>query len=692
MKREGASMSGSNQQTIVIDGVAHQPDQAYDIAMTFYNAGRHDDARSVLRRLLELVGENPQILHLSALVEVKCSNFVEAEKLIRDVLKHLPDDPLAWNNCGNILQSQNKLKEAVDAYERVIQLSPVHESAYCNLAVALGKLGRTEDAISAYQKALGINPDDLDAKYNYGNTLLKINRYDDATKMYEQVLEGRPNDADCLFNLGDALHKNGQLEKAIECFDKAHATGKPGYVTALWRKLLSLPILYTTEEEVHEFHEKWIKGLDVLIKAQQEEPHEFQLELFKAIKSETNFLLHYQGADITELQKKYGRFVHKIVGDVLGSDFQNWVPAEKPAGEKIRVGFVSSYFRSNTIFDLFKGWVFGLNREKFDVYCFDIGKIQDRETDKVAAHTHYEFIRDQSIEDQVSKIREVDLDAVIFLEIGMEPLNQVLASCRLAKNQIVAYGHPVTSGIPTVDYFLSGEAMEAVDGQDHYTETLVCLPGIAIDFPLPSEVGTDSGPDKRQVKEITYLCSQSLFKLLPRDDDLFARIALGVPHAKFFFIEHFSKRVTATFWDRLCAAFRSAGLDANEYCHIHPRLSHDEFIELNKQADILLDSTNWSGGGTSLHALGLNKPIVTLPGQFMRGRYTYGMLAQMGVRELIAENKSDYVDIAVELGNDGNVYSEIQKKIEKNKKNLFDDKTAIRELEKFLESIASNDG
>ena len=244
-----------------------------------------------------------------------------------------------------------------------------------------------------------------------------------------------------------------------------------------------------------------------------------------------------------------------------------------------------------------------------------------------------------------------------------------------------------------MDYFISGATKEPENGQDHYTETVFCLPSIAIYFPLPDWAETGPGPDGNPGQETTYFCSQSLYKLLPQDDDLYPQIAKRVAGAKFLFLAHNSKRVTRIFRDRLSAAFSAAGLDADEYCQILPRVSPDEFVELNRKADILLDSTNWSGGGgTSLVPFALNKPVVTLPGQFMRGRHTYGMLMQMGIPELIAGDKSDYVDISVELGKNKSFYSEMRKKINENKKTLFDDKTTIQELEKFLVTIASDNG
>ena len=99
---------------------------------------------------------------------------------------------------------------------------------------------------------------------------------------------------------------------------------------------------------------------------------------------------------------------------------------------------------------------------------------------------------------------------------------------------------------------------------------------------------------------------------------------------------------------------------------------------------IILDSISWSGGNTSLEALSLNKPIVTLPSNFMRGRYTYNMLKIIGSDETIAYSKKQYIEIALKLANDMDFRNFIISKIIKNKNKLFNDNKPIKFIEKFL--------
>src|SRR5207253_11098850 len=76
------------------------------------------------------------------------------------------------------------------------------------------------------------------------------------------------------------------------------------------------------------------------------------------------------------------------------------------------------------------------------------------------------------------QIAEHGLDVLVYTDIGMEDLTYSLAFSRLAPVQCVTWGHPVTTGIPTIDYYLSSTLFETAEAQEHYTETLVRLPAL----------------------------------------------------------------------------------------------------------------------------------------------------------------------------------------------------------------------
>src|SRR3974390_3029008 len=81
-------------------------------------------------------------------------------------------------------------------------------------------------------------------------------------------------------------------------------------------------------------------------------------------------------------------------------------------------------------------------------------------------------------------------------------------------------------------------------------------------------------------------------------------------------------------------------------------MQHAGYLQLNACCDVMLDTLHWSGGNTSLDAIASGLPIVTLPGAFMRGRQSAGMLAMLGGEELVARDAVSYVETAVAIAKD----------------------------------------
>ena len=178
---------------------------------------------------------------------------------------------------------------------------------------------------------------------------------------------------------------------------------------------------------------------------------------------------------------------------------------------------------------------------------------------------------------------------------------------------------------------------------------------------------------------------QSLFKLLPGDDDIYLNIAKKIPLCQFWFIENINEMVTQTFKERIFKLFQNQNMSPHRYFVFHKQKSQDEFFNLIDQSDIILDSLNWSGNNSSHEAVTLNKPIITLPGPYMRSRHTYSILKLLNVEETIAKNKKEYVEIAHKLSNDIDFRNSICQKIKKNKNKLFNDLKPIKYLESFLQ-------
>jgi CRISPR-associated protein Csy1 len=276
------------------------------------------------------------------------------------------------------------------------------------------------------------------------------------------------------------------------------------------------------------------------------------------------------------------------------------------------------------------------------------------------------------------RIRADALDALVYPELGMAAVTFALAALRLAPLQCAGWGHPVTTGLPAIDVFLSSACMEPADGASHYSERLVTLPGIGTRYAAPvappvdrARVGLPDGP--------LLLCPQSLFKIHPDNDALFARVLEAVPNARLVFYEGRDRALTAKFKARVSRA----GIAADRIVMLAQR-PHADFLAVNAACDVMLDTLRWSGGNTSLDAIASGLPIVTLPGRFMRGRQSAGMLQLMDMPGLVAKDEDDYVQKVKAIANDGAYRSELSRAVAERRERIFDDAAPVAALGEFL--------
>jgi predicted O-linked N-acetylglucosamine transferase (SPINDLY family) len=294
----------------------------------------------------------------------------------------------------------------------------------------------------------------------------------------------------------------------------------------------------------------------------------------------------------------------------------------------------------------------GLDRSRFEVVGYHTSPLRDAETERAEA-LFDRFVQGpipvDAWRDRIGADRP---HALIYPEVGMDPMAARLAAMRLAPVQYASWGHPSTTGYPTIDYFLSSAAMEPDDGDSHYSERLVRLPGLSTPValeplvaPVPARAALGLPPEA-----MVYWCGQSLYKYLPQHDGVFAAIAAKAPGSRFVFIEFpGSAALTSRLRERLAGAFSAHGLDAEAWCVWLPRMAPDAFLAAMGCADVVLDSIGWSGCNSLIDALVHRLPIVTLPGQTMRSRHGAAILGLLGLDHLICPTTDTYVEVAVSL-------------------------------------------
>ncbi len=606
---------------------------------------------------------------------------------------------------GNVLLAQRHFEAAITSYIAAFRASP-HDPAVldglstaCRLSgnearmavargLTLSGAGRYAEAVESLRPAAVSASAGPEVFAALASCHAELAAWDRAIAVLQAGVTRHPADAALRHRLATTLHAVGRTDDARTVVRQGAAT-VPDSLLLGWLAHLILPAVYRDPVELRRTRRRYARGLAHVVGETHLDTPDQRRAAAEALGEIDNFYLPYQGHNDRILQRRFGQWATAI----MGAAFPEWSATlhteQRPATMgRIRVGYLSAHLRSHVVGRLFLGWLQHADRSQFELYAYHVDGGSDDVTSAFAAASDtFRHLRGD-VEAIAPQVARDGLDVLVYLDIGMVPLVTQLASLRLAPVQCAAWGHPVTTGLPTIDFFISSALMEPSDGARYYTERLVRLPGIGVAFERPrlpplSRARRDFGiRDHRPI----FLSCQSPYKYLPDHDALFVALAGRVPDGQFVFVAgHPSARVLE---QRLRRAFASAGLDGRERCVFLPPMDRATFIQLMMLSDVFLDTVRWSGGHTALEALAVGLPIVTWPRGAMRGRHSAAFLTALGVTTTIAHNAEAYVDIAARLAADTPWRREVSAQIVEGHPHLYDDTRCVRALEAFYARAA----
>jgi predicted O-linked N-acetylglucosamine transferase (SPINDLY family) len=646
---------------------------------------RHEEALASFDRAIKLKSKFAEAHNNRAAVLAALGRDEEALEAYRRALAITPSYPDAHYNLGSLLRTLGRHDEAVKCFDRALALRPKYADAHNNRGMALMALARAEEALASFERALAANPDHPHARNNRYAALGTLGRHDEALTTAPQATGSGPERAEDFYNRGKMLSELNRYAEAVANHRQALAL-KPDYAQPAFAACIAeLPVLYADAAEVRQRREVYEQSLRALCR--DVEAGRLRGDLAKAMATNQPFFLAYQGENNRDLRSLYGTLCCRVANNPAA-------PLRPPpgVGEKVRVGVVSSFFYLHSNWKIpIKGWISQIDRSRFEIIGYHIGINRDAET-AVAASMCDKFVH-RSLEADGWR-REILADAphvLIYPGLCMDNISAQLAAQRLAPVQITSWGHPETSGMPTIDYFLSSDLMEPPDADSHYTERLVRLPNLSIYYEpenratIPmNRVELGLRPDAT-----VFWCGQSVFKYLPQFDNVFPRIAMDAGDCQFAFIRHQGgKEINALFQQRLERAFAAFGLNAANHCTFLPRLGADQFVAAIGQCDIFLDSIAWSGCNSTLESLPHNLPIITVAGPLMRGRHSMAILRMMGVTETIAQTVDEYIAMAARLARDKAERKALGQRIADNKHRVYRDRACVTALEDLLDRSA----
>ncbi|EIW17051.1 MULTISPECIES: glycosyltransferase [Pelosinus] len=342
--------------------------------------------------------------------------------------------------------------------------------------------------------------------------------------------------------------------------------------------------------------------------------------------------------------------------------------------KKIRIGYISRLFYGQAVSYYMINRVIHHNKDNFEVYTFALGKVYDEITSIFEKYSdrfkHFKQI--DAVEDVYSVMQSISdskPDILIYTDIGMDPLTYMLAGLRLVPIQCVLVGHGTTTGLPTIDYYISGD-FEPPDASSHYREKLIRLPNLgAAQFPPPfAEFIPVTRKDWKIPEEaVVFVSCANGIKHGPSRDRLLVEILKRVPNACILLKPCHSSNLDNQLGERIKLAARNAGVE-NRLFIVPPLGRIDALLAI---ADIQLDTYPYGGWTTSLEGLYMGLPMVTQEGDMARSRWGSHMLRALGIREGIGMDEEEYVEWAVKLAMDKELREQIKKKITKQVKSVL---------------------
>jgi protein O-GlcNAc transferase len=723
-KVEGKARDSKPQELIMERGDAH------------LKLGKLDEAERSYRLVLE---SDP--LHRNALVNLgfvlkELHRLPESAEFIERALRVAPDDADAHYLCATLHQAGGDLAQAAFHLEKAVTHRPEFEYAYRELVIVLFQSDRIVDATRWCDLALERIPNSPELHFYRSNLHKQANAADAAiasartalrlasglfaarsslSELLAQRVEGT---AAAYADLGVAYLSTSELVAAREAFERARALAPQVadyhfYLGTVLRQLndvggaaASLDRAISLDPD--NARARWAKAL-VYASPFPESPaaaESARVEILAGLEEFSRwsggrslqgeqfvgfpalFYLSYQEQDNRPILERYGALCFGAMEYRSGVQSAALASAAPPASGRIRIGVVSKDIHEHSVwFALIKGWFEHLDRKRFEIGIFSLSGTVDGETEWAKLHADFFVSGPKSVQEWVQSIATVNPAVLIYPAIGMDATTLQLASLRLAPTQINTWGHPETSGLPTMDLYLSGEEFEPANAQQFYSETLVPLLNLGNSYQGRVQQAVEPDLDALDIdpRRPILICPGTPFKYQAEHDRALTQIASQVDGSQLIFFRQPPESLSDLLNTRLARAFSQAGLDFERHVRFIPRQPLPIFHGLLRRAHLALDTIGFSGYNTAIQAIESDLPVVTREGRFLRGRLASGILRRLGMTESIAQTTDEYVSLAVKLVGDSEFQRRFRSDVVQRRAILYNDVASIRHLEDVIE-------
>jgi predicted O-linked N-acetylglucosamine transferase (SPINDLY family) len=633
-------------------------------------AGRFDAAADQFRRASEVEPGNASAHANLGEALRRAGDLAGAEAACRRATVIAPDFPEGHANLGLVLRALGRPLEAVAAFERATALKPNHARAHYNLGNAYLDVGRVRSALERFREAARLAPGWAAAHNNLGVALDEWDEADEALVHYREAARLDPADAGAHRNVAQAMEKRSDLSGARAAWAHVDAVSPADPLRRLHAETLC-PVVPSSVAEIDEARAR----IDAAL-GRAETAGPFALDELPLSGGEPPSLLTYQGRDNQALKTRWaGLFTPGV------PTFEPF-PVERPP----HVGFVVTRGHEGVFLKGMRGIIERLPAHGIRVTVVCSGTVGEQVVRAAITAPGVAFLRlPPGIAYAAEAVRAARFSVLHYWEVGTDATNYALPFFRLAPVQATSWGWPDTSGIPNLDTFLSGGALDRAGAEADYTERLVRLDHLPTYYfrpPVPAPVTREQfGLPARGG---LYLCAQNLRKVHPDMDALFAGVLRADPSGHVVLIDDKLPAVT----DRLRRRLDAAMPDVAARIRFLPRMPEVDYLALTALADVALDTVHYGGGANTVYdAYAAGTPVVSLPGPHHRTRWALAAARQCGLDDLgIAASPDEYIRLAIEVGTDRDRRDALGHQMREASDALFEDTATVTDLAGFVMS------
>ncbi len=660
----------------------------YHLALVFASLKNPDEAKLEYQRAVSINSNfAPALNNLGELLRVARDypsaeeNFVRAIAANPQLLDARFNRGVNAHQAGNLALAQSELSECV-------KLDPDNAKARAALIHALIDSAAQTEALTLARASAKRLPNSVEIWGALAQAEQTSGNIDAARKAYAAGLSRSSSQADLALNAAFLEHENCNDAGAREIYESLRTDRLPAGVE--FRLATMLPTIPSSEAEIDRAREALHQN--VLALTAKGLVLEDPLNEF----GHSPFYLSYHGrSDDAQVLSGLSQALRKCAPSL---NFRAPHLNEVRQPGKWRIGFLSHFLFDHSVGRSVAAFIRGLSRHQFDVFVIRTPPFfRDTLANRIDEHaTCLNLAND--LQTAQHELANLQLDALVIPEIGMDSFTYLLAHARLAPVQWTTLGHPCTSGLSSIDGYLSFSALEPPGSERFYSEALVRIPEGSI-YPAyepPAQHSPSQSRFQSQSRsqsqsrnraslgfnstDCLMICPQSLFKLMPQFDAVLRGILERVPHARILLPESKMPGQTSALKSRLQTSI-GKHIERVTFFATRPRA---EFVDLLNACDIMLDPFPVGGGITTWDALITGIPIVTLPSELMRSRFAMSALVSAEITETIAVAQDDYINIVTRLASDASARAALRTRMREKAGDIYRDDRAVAHFSALL--------